>query len=91
MPACVRWVVLPLAWPILQRVPLGLIVLAVPIIAVFGGLLLLDRFVSLTYGPRAGGHVTGTYLVRVFDLIGCGLIWIVLLPFKFAARLLWRH
>jgi hypothetical protein len=91
MPACMRWVVLPMAWPVLQRVPLALVLLATPIVAVFGGLLLLDRFVSLTYGPRAGGHVTGTYLVRVFDAIGGGLMWILRLPFRFAVHLSRRH
>jgi hypothetical protein len=90
-PAAFRWLVFPLLKPELQQLPIFLIVAAIPIIAIFGGILALDRVVSAVYGPRAGGHVTGTYLVRVFDAIGGGLVRMMLLPVKFAARLLRRQ
>src|SRR5258708_4678585 len=69
LPACLRWLAFPLLSPQLQYLPLPLILIAIPVIAVFGGLLLLDKFVSVIYGPRAGGHMTGTYLVRIFDAL----------------------
>jgi hypothetical protein len=51
----------------------------------------LDRVVSSVYGPRAGGHVTGTYLVRVFDAIGRGLIFGLVFPFRLALRSIRRR
>jgi hypothetical protein len=88
LPAGLRWLIFPLLWPIFQHIPLALVFLAVPIVAIFGGLLILDRAVCLIYGPRAGGHVTGTYLVRIFDAIARGMMWSVAAPVRRIARLL---
>jgi hypothetical protein len=89
LPAALRWIALPLLWPELRNIPIALILLAVPLIAVFGGLLLLDRAVSFVYGARAGGHVTGEYLVRTFDAIARSALWLVSLPFRLLL-LIWR-
>jgi hypothetical protein len=90
-PACIRWLMLPLLSPMLKHVPIALVVIATPIVVIFGSLLLLDRVVSSVYGPRAGGHVTGTYLVRVFDAIGRGLIFGLVFPFRLALRSIRRR
>jgi len=82
LPAAMRWIALPLLWPELRNIPIALILLVAPLIAIFGGLLFLDRAVSLVYGARAGGHVTGAYLVRTFDAIARTMFWLVSLPFR---------
>ncbi len=87
MPACIRWVVLPLVIPNLQQIPIIAYALALPLVAIFGGLFLLDRGVSFVYGRRAGGHVTGTYLVRIFDAAGRAVLWVAHLPFRIVARI----
>lgn len=77
-PAIVRFAVLPL----LPSVPEGgtriALAAAIPIVAVFGAILLLKKSIGAVYGRQAAGHVAGTYLVRVFDRLG-GLLALVVL------------
>jgi len=91
IPAFLRWLVFPLLAPQLHFLPWPLVVVALPVIGVFGGLLVLDKIMSFVYGPRAGGHVTGTYLVRVLDAIALGTLWLVTLPFRLVNQFFNNH
>src|SRR5258708_28098354 len=82
LPACLLWLAFPLLSPQLQFLPLPLILIAIPVIAVFGGLLLLDKFVSVIYGPHAVGQMTGTFLVRTFYALASALLCLVALLFR---------
>ncbi|GEM_PF-7035112 len=85
-PALVRFVVLPNFAPMLDQVPVAPLLILIPIILVFGGILLLQSIVRPIYGETAGGYVAGSYLVRVFDSIGRGIVALVSLPFRFLRR-----
>jgi hypothetical protein len=61
-----------------------ILVAAVPLLAIFGAILLLQRAVNALYGGHAGGFVAGTYLVRVFDALG-GIVALAVL----AALMVW--
>ncbi len=92
MPAIMSWIIWPLLWPMvlpqIQRIPALLLLLAVPVVVVFGGLLMLDRILTWVYGKSVGGHVTAIYLVRVIDAIGRGLVFCVVWLFRLFAQLL---
>ncbi len=91
MPAAIRFVVLPVSAPVLLQatdgVPALVFLITVPIVVVFGGILLLQSLVRPVYGHTAAGYVAGNYLVRAFDSIGRGIAFVLTLPF----RLLRRH
>src|SRR6185312_5287369 len=77
-----RWLIWPLAAPFLSQAPLWLTIFAIPTVVAFGGILLLDKFVTAVYGEKAGGNVASEYLVRVFDGIGRLLIWFLMAPIR---------
>ena len=51
-------------------------------IAVFIAIWMLQHTLELWYGDDAAAHVAGTYLVRVFDAIGRGVLWILTAPMR---------
>ncbi len=73
-------VLAPLLAPWIAAVPVWALV---PILIVFG-FVVLNAVLTFFFGPEAGGHVTGTYLVRLFDLILLG-------PFRLLRALLRRR
>ncbi len=58
----------PLVAPWLDAIPLWALLPLLPII----GLLLLHGLIVAAFGPETAGQVTGTYLVRLLDLIFLG-------------------
>lgn len=67
----------PLLAPWLSTVPAWGLVL----IGVFMALLILHAAIELLFGDKTAGHVSGVYLVRLFDGLMLG-------PFRLLARLL---
>lgn len=63
----------PMLEPWLDQLPLWTLALA----ALLLPLLVLNAIISLVFGKEAGGHFTGTWLVRIFDLLILGPFHIV--------------
>ena len=87
-PAVLRWMVYPLVRPLLDQIPVVLLVVASLLVLVFSALQSLGVVLKWFYGSEAGGHVTGTYLVRIIDASARGLMFCLALPFRLLARLL---
>lgn len=70
LPAVWRWVL----WPLIgTAVPLWLVALIIAPFSAFIAVWMLQRALTAVYGREAAGHVTGTYLLRLFDGIGRAL------------------
>lgn len=87
-PAIFHWFVFPVIKPEFHQLPLPLIIVAAPIVLILGGLLVLNRGIRLLYGHDAGGHVVGTYLVRIIDGAARALLLMAFLPFRILGKLL---
>ena len=83
IPSIIRFGILPSLPTLPPGVAQIILIAAVPVVAVFGAILLLQRAVNAVYGGHAGGYVAGTYLVRVFDAVG-GIAIAVLVLLAFA-------
>jgi hypothetical protein len=86
IPALVRFALWPNIAPALDQVPVAVLLLLLPVILVFGGISLLQLMVRFGYGETAGGYVAGSYLVRVFDLIGRAIFSLLSIPFRLLRR-----
>jgi hypothetical protein len=75
-PVICRFILIPVMPDLPNGVSKLLLVGLVPLIGVFGGILVLKQSVQAIYGRQAAGHVAGTYLVRAFDALG-GLIGLI--------------
>ncbi len=73
----IDWIVLPIIEPVIDQLPGWVVAVIVAVIA----LVMLQGILSLLFGRAAVGHVVGTYLVRLIDLVFLG-------PFR-GARWLW--
>lgn len=69
-------VLAPLIAPWLEEQPAWVLALLLIIVA----LMILNGVISLLFGKEAGGHVVGTYVVRILDLLIRG-------PFRVVRRL----
>jgi hypothetical protein len=74
----IDWIVLPAIDPIIDQLP-GWAVAALLVVV---ALLMLQGALSLLFGPEAVGHVIGTYLVRLIDVLLLG-------PFRGLRWLFW--
>lgn len=72
----IDWIVLPIFEPVIDQQPAWV---AAVIIAVIS-LIILQGLLALVFGKEAAGHVIGTYLVRLLDLLFIG-------PLRFLGRL----
>ena len=70
------WIVLPIFEPAIDQLPL----MWVAVIGAVITLIILQGLLSLVFGKEAAGHVIGTYLVRLLDLLFVG-------PFRLLGRL----
>ena len=70
-------VIFPLLAPWLEIIPTAVLLLVAPIIA----LMLFQSAITLFFGKRTAGNVTGVYLVRLLDAL-------MLSPFRLIGRLL---
>ena len=87
-PALLKWFVGPALAPLMAQAPwwlVGLVVFALPFVLVFGAVKALQGGVTAIFGPRAAGHVSGVYLVRIFDRTAAAALWVLALPFRFIA------
>lgn len=73
----IHWVVWPGLWSLAAELPLWVKIMAVPLILlaiILVALRLLQWVVEGTFGPEAAGFLAGTYLVRMLDAAGRGLL-----------------
>lgn len=70
-------VVTPMVAPVLASIPAAALLLVAPVLA----LMVFQGVITLLFGKRTAGSVTGVYLVRMLDLLTLG-------PFRLLGRLL---
>ena len=89
-PAALHWILWPSLWAAARNLPFWGQVALVPLVIlmiVFAALRLLQRIVELAFGREAAGFMAGTYLVRIFDSFGRGLVRLLAIPFARRPRI----
>lgn len=89
-PALWRWVILPMAQPLVLQAPPWILLAFAALLLVllpFLAIRVLQGAVRMFYGEHAAAHVSAVYLVRLLDAIGAAFISLLLGLGRLLARL----